>query len=200
MTEGELWVWLSVLPLTWIRAAVVCGVVHRNSFELSSQGPRWSTHCAVVVKGLGGQGQARKDARFLHRNGSMSSGVHEEIGVLFSKADILTLGASTSHWICPQKMCIWSSTGSKSNSWNPGQRFVWWFAWASGQILICLSIPTVGSWWSQWVVMAACCCYSWWRWWLLTLLWATRIDYTHSHVTFKLLWRFLHNFKDICWY
>ncbi|CAM6069013.1 unnamed protein product [Sphagnum tenellum] len=38
-----------------------------------------------------------KDARFLHRNGSMSSGVHEEIGVLFGKADILALGASTSH-------------------------------------------------------------------------------------------------------
>jgi hypothetical protein len=49
-----------------------------------------------VVEGLGGQGQV-KDARFLHRNGSMSSGVHEEIGVLFGKADILALGASTSH-------------------------------------------------------------------------------------------------------
>jgi hypothetical protein len=50
-----------------------------------------------MTEGLGGQGQAKKDARFLHRNGSMSSGVHEEIGVLFGKADILALGASTSH-------------------------------------------------------------------------------------------------------
>ncbi|CAK9872115.1 unnamed protein product [Sphagnum jensenii] len=38
-----------------------------------------------------------KDARFLHRNGSMSSGVHEEIGVLFGKADKLASGASASH-------------------------------------------------------------------------------------------------------
>jgi hypothetical protein len=52
---------------------------------------------AEVVKGLGGQGQAKRDARFMHRNGSMSSGVHEEIGVLFGKADILSLGAPTSH-------------------------------------------------------------------------------------------------------
>lgn len=92
-------------------------VLFTGTAELSSQGPRWSTHCAVVVKGLGGQGQAKKDARFLHRNGSMSSGVHEEIGVLFGKADILALGASTSYWICPQKMRMWSSTGNKSNPW-----------------------------------------------------------------------------------
>jgi hypothetical protein len=54
------------------------------------------------VKGLGGQGQAKRDARFMHRNGSMSSGVHEEIGVLFGKADILSLGAPTSQNLPPK--------------------------------------------------------------------------------------------------
>ncbi len=35
-----------------------------------------------------------------------------------------------------------------------------------------LSTPTVGSWWTQWVVMAAYHCCLWWRWWSVTL-WVT---------------------------
>jgi hypothetical protein len=37
-----------------------------------------------------------------------------------------------------------------------------------------LIYTTVGSWWTQWVVMAACHCRSWWRWRSLTL-WVTLI-------------------------
>jgi len=43
-----------------------------------------------------------------------------------------------------------------------------------GWIKMYLSKPTIGSWWSQWVVMAACHCYLWWTWWSDTL-WATLI-------------------------
>jgi hypothetical protein len=40
----------------------------------------------------------------------------------------------------------------------------------SGQIIMyLLSIPTIGSWWSQWVVMAVHHCYLWARWWCDTL-------------------------------
>ncbi len=40
----------------------------------------------------------------------------------------------------------------------------------SGQIIMyLLSIPTIGSWWSQWVVMAVHHCYLWPRWWSDTL-------------------------------
>ncbi len=40
----------------------------------------------------------------------------------------------------------------------------------SGQIIMyLLSIPTIGSWWSQWVVMAVHHCYLWARWWSDTL-------------------------------
>jgi hypothetical protein len=41
-------------------------------------------------------------------------------------------------------------------------------------IIIYLSAPTIGSWWSQQVIMAARHCSSWWRWWSDTL-WATLI-------------------------
>ncbi|KAH8972057.1 hypothetical protein BDL97_02G174400 [Sphagnum fallax] len=64
---------------------------------LEAEGSRNWNRGRCYDRRIGGQGQAKKDARFLHRNGSMSSGVHEEIGVLFGKADILALGASTSH-------------------------------------------------------------------------------------------------------
>ncbi len=38
--------------------------------------------------------------------------------------------------------------------------------------ILYLSASTVGSWWSQWGVIAASHCYSWWKWWSLTL-WVT---------------------------
>jgi hypothetical protein len=43
-----------------------------------------------------------------------------------------------------------------------------------GLVIIYLCKPTVGSWWSQWAVMAARQWYSWWRWWFDTL-WVTLI-------------------------
>jgi hypothetical protein len=66
-------------------------------------------------------------------------------------------------------------------------------------IIICLSAPTIGSWWSQQVIMAARHCSSWWRWWSDTL-WATliRLQLHSLSCYFKwLLLRFLCNFIDI---
>jgi hypothetical protein len=48
------------------------------------------------------------------------------------------------------------------------------FTWNCGQIILCLSTPTVSSWGCQWLVMAAGHCYLWWRWWFDTF-WATLI-------------------------
>ncbi len=60
---------------------------------------------------------------------------------------------------------------------------------------------TIGSWCSQWVVMAAHHCYLWWRW-RSDILWATIIrfyDCTQCYVSFKLsLWRLLCNFIGMC--
>jgi hypothetical protein len=39
--------------------------------------------------------------------------------------------------------------------------FISWYAWYFGQIVLYLPTPTVGSWWSQWLVMAVHHCYSW---------------------------------------
>lgn len=48
-----------------------------------------------------------------------------------------------------------------------------WFVWSFRWIVI-LSTATVGSWWSQWVVMAIVYGYSWWRW-RFSLEWVTHI-------------------------
>jgi hypothetical protein len=49
-----------------------------------------------------------------------------------------------------------------------------------GLVIIYLCKPTVGSWWSQWGVMAARQWYSSWRWWFDTL-WVTLIRlWSHS--------------------
>jgi hypothetical protein len=44
------------------------------------------------------------------------------------------------------------------------QSFVYLFAWNNKHIPLGLSTPTIGSWWSQWGIMAASHCHSVWRW------------------------------------
>jgi hypothetical protein len=61
--------------------------------------------------------------------------------------------------------------------------------------ILCLYMPPIVSWWSQWVVVAACPCSSWWRWWSDTL-WA-KLWKVMSCGTWKfLLLQFLCNFID----
>jgi hypothetical protein len=69
--------------------------------------------------------------------------------------------------------------------------------------IICLSAPTISSWWSQLGVMAAHCCYSWWRWWS-NILWAIHIRLwlcslsCYLPFTIKvLLQSFVHNLIDM---
>lgn len=67
------------------------------------------------------------------------------------------------------------------------------------QIVIYLSKLIIGTWWSQWEVVAACHFYSWWRCWSDACEWHSRgYGHTHCHFIFRVLWwSILFNFIDI---
>jgi hypothetical protein len=79
---------------------------------------------------------------------------------------------------------------------------VQWFAQIFGWIIICLSTPTVRSWWSLLVVMAAHHCYSQWRWWSDTLwvtlirLWLHPLLFHHQIVVVEISLQF-HTYEQI---
>ncbi len=106
---------------------------------------------------------------------------------------VLVMNCKSTHFLCVPILCVPIAQRNSHKLFNllsASQHHIWVFPllperqqklrtqivynglpkfW---QIIICLSTLTVGSWWTQSVVMAARHCRLWWRWWSVTL-WAT---------------------------